>query len=917
MENKNDKVLMPKNENDTNVIRKHSLKKASAGILSCVLTMSLILPVVPVNASSSNTQDITSTESTTTVSETTTSTTPAEATTAPDATAPGTTESTQPAETTVTTIEPTTTTEEPVTTTVEDSKYNLIINPFEVKQGTIINEENVKGHVRSSNYTLIKSKEVISAIPEINAKPGEYKVEVKVTFTDGKTKTVEVPVIITPLLDNEKYELRTKLIEVPVNTKVTEKEIFEAITVPFAPNETTYEIMGSIPVLDVEGYATVSVLITYPDKSTKTIYVNINFYNEETYNNYIRVSPVTVSVGEVIDELKIIRHVNLTKDAPTNTKAIVTGEIPSTEKVGEFETEVTVTFPDGTNKIIKVPVKVKEKEISYVEIKDIDIFVGDKLTEDMIKSAIDMSDLPTGTKVLVKNIPDTKEAGIHYVEVEIQLPNEIVLNQTARVRVLESTDANKYTPVGGTIYLDRNETPTEDQILAKVYLPNAPKGTEFEVININTNYFSIGVDEFLGATVKIIYPDESIDYAYVTFVTIDSSWDAKVYKVNVEPFRAKVNDIITSEQILKNITIYNEPKGTKKILTYGTADTSAPKVTNLGYKIIYPDNSSVEGSIPFIVGDVKDNSIYDLGKVINKYEKLFVVKQNDELSKSDIISSFNMTNLPLGTVIDIEGTLPDTSILGKYVLSVVATYPDGSIDTEPFTIIVSENVYKNLEDVVMRVPLNKEITEDEILEVVNLKEKPEGTNATVNRIPQTNVPGIEKVFVTFKYPNGKTEHQGVLIVIGDVKDSWLNEPTYNKTVVLYKNSIVTNEKLLAETEIQNIPENAKVEIVSDLPDMSKPGKNAFTVMVTYEDGSKDYFGVNLIIEDKEDPNPNPNPDPNPDPNPETTVEPTTSTDKDKDDKSNDSPKKTTSGPAAVLSQSQSAFSPVNNIALPF
>src|SRR5699024_2340198 len=81
--------------------------------------------------------------------------------------------------------------------------------------------------------------------PDTNT-PGDYPVEVEVTYPDGSKDTTTVTVHVTPKPSNEKYEPTGGEITVEEGTPVSDEEITGKVTIPEGSNGTP-SVVGKRP----------------------------------------------------------------------------------------------------------------------------------------------------------------------------------------------------------------------------------------------------------------------------------------------------------------------------------------------------------------------------------------------------------------------------------------------------------------------------------------------------------------------------------------------------------------------------------------------------------------------------------------------------------------------------------------------
>ena len=144
---------------------------------------------------------------------------------------------------------------------------------------------------------------------------------------------------------------------------------------------------------------------------------------------------------------------------------------------------------------------------------------GTQPTVDQYKEKI--TNLPEGSKVVVKTEPDVSKAGDTTAVVTVTLPNGEEVDVTVPVTVTDTTpggdDTDKYTPIGQDITVNTGDIPkAKDGIANKGDLPD---GTTYSWKNNETpDTRNSGVKK---GTVVVTYPDNSTDEVPVKIIVND------------------------------------------------------------------------------------------------------------------------------------------------------------------------------------------------------------------------------------------------------------------------------------------------------------------------------------------------------------------------------------------------------------
>ena len=658
------------------------------------------------------------------------------------------------------------------------------------------------------------------------SKPGDTTGTVKVTYPDGSSETVEVPVKVGDDADAADPEAKD---DVKVPTGGTLPDAADTIKNPEdLPEGTTVTWKEPKPDTSTPGATEGTVVVTYPDGTSEEVTVPVKVGTDAEAN-----TPETqvVNVAKGADAPAASTAIKNADDLPQDTE-IAWVEEPDTNKVGEQSAFVKVTYPDGTSDIVKVTVKVgTDAEASDPTAKDdvkVDTGADAPAAGDVIEG-----DLPDGTKVEWTKEPDTSKPGATTGTVKVTYPDGST--DVVEVPVKVGTDAEANTPAFGPV-----STPMGTVPAASAGVTNAselPAGTTFawKTEPDTTNPGTV------TATVVVTYPDGSTDEGEVEITVNDTRPDSVKYDAAGGELTKAYGEAATLDELKAKVTVTPEA-GADAVssieLPAGASIPTTGKDNAVTLVVKYADGTQDVVSVKLSYSDASDSfapvaatPAVDLGTVP---------------AASDGIA--NKGDLPEGTTYSWKGgSAPDTSAPGTAAGTVVVTYPDGTTDEVPVTITVNDTRTEAQKHTVtggtLEVAYGTAVSEADLTSKVTVSPTDAVTSIALAdgvTVP-TNGKGL-KVPVKVTFSDGSETSVEVTLSYGDANAAYT--PTAQPIEALV-NSVPAAADAIAN--LADLPAGTTVTWKGSAPDTSAAGTVNATALVTYPDGTTDEVPVTITV----------------------------------------------------------------------
>ncbi|HEL2552573.1 TPA: GA module-containing protein [Streptococcus suis] len=657
---------------------------------------------------------------------------------------------------------------------------------------------------------------------------GNPVVKATVTYPDGTTDIVEVPVVQK---DSTKYDATAKETPVPLDSPVTPGQTLSAeerealkfgVNVPagsngeiHVPENAAVKLVGDKPVVEAE--------VRYPDGTVDKVQVPVRQYDRAVYTpNLVNPKEVPISVEPTNDtqitspdDAAILANVDVPAATPDGTKPEVTKTIASPVKdgtganQGKKVVEVEITYPDKSKEKIEVPVKHADNQVHNPEAptKPVQLDVAattDTSLSDADKQAVkDAVTIPQGSGGVASLPEDAKVVdrnGTPVVPVTVTYPDGTT--ETVDVPVVQK-DSTKHTPVlteaNSPVLTDTpakaNEPVQETDkaaIAAKVDKTTLPPGTETKVPDDSVVELENGKPV---VPVLVSYPDGTSEIIKVpvdqkddlTYNPEAPNKDNAVAITSPQTQGTEITDPTDKAAILDSVTVPavdggQVPQVTKEIASPVTEGPDGPYVT---VKVSYPDGTSETVNVPV---NQKDNETHNPTVPEKAVQVDAPAVQDGTLSEDDKKAIKDTVVIPEGS--GGQASLPaDAKVIdrnGTPVVPVTVTYPDNTTDTVYVPVVQKDSVKHtpSLTDadqpVLTDTPAKAETPVQDtdkaaIAAKVDLSKLPENTTAKVPDGAKVELDGDKPVVpVLVSYPDGTSE---IIKVPVDQKDSETYTPT--------------------------------------------------------------------------------------------------------------------------------------------
>lgn len=670
--------------------------------------------------------------------------------------------------------------ERPVTQKPKDSElFEPIVEALRVPQSTPLTDGDIRGKV-----TLpVGSGASITAVGELpntddlGTKPD---VPVTVTYPDGSTDVVAVPVSVTdqqniaPTVDNPTNFIAFRGVErepVVIATATDEdgridravltRNLLAGLSVNLdggnvilsgtpAATVNPGRYQTAVRVTDNNGASGTSsslslIILDAPDKTLTPVSL-------ETPTEEAVLAAVTVEQG---------RNGNL----PVEKKLADGASIPSYDDVRNgassvVPVEVTV---EGLKKVVNVTLAYPTDATLYTpQTKPLTVEAGSPVNpEDMIANkptdtnlAPGVTPLPEGTRIELApgTAPNTTTPGNRPVTIQVTYPDGSTETVQAPLRVvpkeLLTTGITPNDPEKTPVVNLRNLTPEEQaQVKAEVEKANADKFPDGTEVAVSAN-----------GTATVTYPDKSTD-------TIDPD-----KTVSLKPRQTVAITPNNPELTLVGNTRALTPDEQAQVVAAVEAanvgnfpdGTVVTVSTNGAALVTYPDEST-DTILPTQTVTQRPRQAASITPIIPEKTPVVNLRSLTPEERAQVkaaVETANEGNFPPGTDITVS---PNGTV--------TVTYPqDNSVDTMP----PSQTIVQKPKDNTVHEPQvgsvvvqqGTPITQDDVRDKVRL---PEGSGATitfVGNLPATDTPGLKpSVPVTVTYPDGSTDAVTVPVTV--------------------------------------------------------------------------------------------------------------------------------------------------------
>ena len=515
-----------------------------------------------------------------------------------------------------------------------------------------------------------------SNIPD-GTKAGDFTVPVTITYKDGSEDHTVVKVKINKPQSETNNPTVTNITKEYGKT-TNEAEVKKHVTFDGSkpnPTSVTVENASDIPNGKTPGDVNINVSIEYSDGSKSRVTVKVTTGDPDTKTYAPSANEVKKNRGDEItaDDIKnAVKTSTVDGKTPDKSKTKVElvnkNNLPDMTKTGTTNVPVKVTYPDGSEVVLEVPVVVKntDKDIYTPTSSTLEKPYGSTISDKDITDKVTVPHFVGDATKISYKVKDTKkipggnsEPGAYTVPVTVTYPDGTSEDVDVNVTILNK-DSDSYEPTAKTLTKKHGETISNDDITGQVSVPNYPTGKKQPNKNVGTGATlpNTNTPSESNVPVTVTYPDGTTDTVNVHVVVKDA--DANTHTPQAEPLERNIDSGKPSDSdITSKVTIPNWPAGEKDNPTYSIADSDKAQIPagdkagkfEVPVTVTYPDGSKTLINVPVIIKAPKPQAKTGM-----------TVPKGAEPKPEDMIS--NKDKFPDGTIFEWTEK-PDTSEEGN------------------------------------------------------------------------------------------------------------------------------------------------------------------------------------------------------------------------------------------------------------
>ena len=536
------------------------------------------------------------------------------------------------------------------------------------------------------------------------------------------------------------------------------------------------------PVVNTPGSTTGEVEITYPDGSKDVVTVNVTV--RKVSEEYTATgTQIEVNQNEEVTSDMLKGAVNATNTQGENGNAKIS-KVESTAPIstttyGDQTIQAKVTYIDGSEQDVTIPLKVKDVTdpaiLTPEENKNWEMTALDKTLPVMKIKAEDNANGSGIATIEVRNIPsfltfDESTGTITFKEGVQEVPKIKSDNTMHGVTIIARDKAGnstsilvnitvwsmrgKYDPQPKPQTVDNGTVPNAEDSVDKTGLPSGTTiaWKETPVVNTPGSHPTVAL---------VTYPDGTVDEVTVPIMV-------KEQKDTFNPTAKQPGQTVkhgSDPSAEGSINTENLPKGTRYTWV-DKPDTNTTPGSKPGKVLItYPDNSTEEVPVTVEVTPQKD-----------EYTPTAIAQEVDNGHVPEPEASVNKTGLPEGTTVTWK-TTPEVSTPGSHPGVALVHYPDGTEDEVEVPITVKKQSDTFNPTAKQPGQIAKHGSEPSAEGSINTEGLPSGTTYKWVEKPDTNTtPGSKPGKVLITYPDNSTEEVTVTVEVTPQKDDYNPQP---------------------------------------------------------------------------------------------------------------------------------------------